>query len=169
MIPINPTAKLVIVVILAGIIAALQALLKLEPTWVWVGGVVQVAMLVEMYFTPPSTTAKSTVPPIVGGLLFCFALLVAACTPSQGTTVATVAAPVATTAVCIITTYAVDSSQGKAPPAIVLDIVGKCGTDALTIAQVLDAQARAETIASGNAAPVAAAAHAMAAADAGLK
>ena len=47
-------------------------------------------------------------------------------------------------ALCVINGYAADTQAGMSAAAITLDLVAKCGTDAATIAVLLDAQARAE-------------------------
>ena len=54
MIPINPTVKFWILVVLTGLIAALQALIKLQPAWAWAGAIVQILSAVELYLTVPS-------------------------------------------------------------------------------------------------------------------
>lgn len=59
MIPISAKLKLVLGLILVGGIAALQALAKVEPAWVWAGGVVQFLTALELWLTvPPAAAAK---------------------------------------------------------------------------------------------------------------
>lgn len=54
MIPMNPKVKLIVGLVVVGGIGALGALGKVEPTWQWIGGIVQVLTAVELFFTPPS-------------------------------------------------------------------------------------------------------------------
>ena len=54
MIPLNPTLKLVIGLVLVAAIGALSALVKVEPAWSWAGTVIQVLTALELFFTPTS-------------------------------------------------------------------------------------------------------------------
>lgn len=202
MIPINPTLKLVLFVVLVGIAAGLGALLKLEPTWTWLAGVIAVLGYVEGYLTPspkqvPAPPAKllaagliflgfsahgvarletayrsnpKTPAPLVvawntrAALRLAATLLVAigvalfaACTPAA---VVAATPAVATTAACIITTSAEDVQAGMPAVQVVEDVIAKCATDAASIATILDAEAKAQTIAGGKLGDVATAAHA---------
>ena len=56
MIPIPPNVKLVLSVILAGIVPALQVLGKLDTSLTWVGGLVSILLIVENALTAPSRT-----------------------------------------------------------------------------------------------------------------
>jgi hypothetical protein len=55
MIPINPTVKFWILVVLTGLIAALQAAFKLKPAWALAGAIVQILSAVELYLTVPTS------------------------------------------------------------------------------------------------------------------
>lgn len=55
---IPPKVSLVIGLVLVGGIAALKALVPLEPGWVWAGTVVQVFSALQLYFTVPGTAAQ---------------------------------------------------------------------------------------------------------------
>jgi hypothetical protein len=57
MIPLNPRLKLVLGLVVIAAIGALQALGKAEPTWTWVGLVVQLLTASELYLTVPGNTA----------------------------------------------------------------------------------------------------------------
>lgn len=59
MIPLPARLKLVLGLILIGGVAALQALSKVEPTWTWAGGVLQILTGLELYFTMPKAADKS--------------------------------------------------------------------------------------------------------------
>ncbi len=59
MIPMNPTVKLIIALVLVGAVGALQALFKVEPAWTWIGTIVQIATAAELYFTIPPMSADT--------------------------------------------------------------------------------------------------------------
>lgn len=91
---------------------------------------------------------------VVGGCLFIApaggavlgSAAIQACTPAQ---VVTEAPAVATTGACIVTTVAADDAAGMQPLAVVDDVIAKCGTDALTVATLLDAETKAAVVESG--------------------
>ena len=56
MIPINPTLKLVIALAIVGAVGAAQALTKVEPSWTWLGALIQGLTMLEVFFTIPSGT-----------------------------------------------------------------------------------------------------------------
>lgn len=59
MIPMNATLKLVIALVLVGAVGALKSLGVVEPGWSWVGTLVQLLTVAEVFFTvPPSASAK---------------------------------------------------------------------------------------------------------------
>lgn len=101
MIPLNPKFKFVVGLLLVGGVGALQALVKVEPTWTWLGTLVQVLTVGELYFTVPSGAESkiraklakaAAVSAIVFGILCTGAFLGStqeACTPSQTAQVAT--------------------------------------------------------------------------------
>jgi hypothetical protein len=57
MIPLNPRLKLILGLVVIAAIGAIQALGKAEPTWTWVGLVVQLLSASELYLTVPGSTA----------------------------------------------------------------------------------------------------------------
>jgi hypothetical protein len=71
---------------------------------------------------------------LVGGLLAC-----CSCQGGLPPTAGPVAVATIETAICIVTTTANDVKAGKSPAAIVADCITTCGSDAATIASVLDA------------------------------
>ena len=58
MIPLPANVKLVVGLLLVGAVGAASALLKVEPSWSWLGTVVQLATALELYFTVPAVAAK---------------------------------------------------------------------------------------------------------------
>jgi hypothetical protein len=60
MLPIPNKFKLPILLVLVGGVGALQAVSHLEPTWAWIGAVVQVASLLEAFVTVPNATAAKS-------------------------------------------------------------------------------------------------------------
>lgn len=55
MIPISPRIKSIVGLCLVAAVAALQALVKVDPALVWAGGVVQLLIAAELYFTVPTS------------------------------------------------------------------------------------------------------------------
>jgi hypothetical protein len=102
--------------------------------------------------SPPASPFRSM--PGMPGMLGLGALTVvwtvtfayAGCTPSQQTTaVATIPSAVAFT-VCVISTYAADTAAKYTATQIAADELQKCGGDAVSIAQILDAHSAALVI-----------------------
>jgi len=128
MIPIPGNVKLVIGLIIVAAVAALQALSKVEPTWVWAGGVLQVLTMLELYFTVPSAAAKQlagqaakAAGPVAGLLLMIGALSTSACKGSV--------LPAFMNVVQVVET---DISAGKTDAQIASDVCAALGGSATT-------------------------------------
>lgn len=132
MLNINPTIKLVIFVSLVAIAGGLNAVAHVEPQWKWIGGVVNVVLLLEAFFTVPTSVAaklKAAAVKTAASMLRLFAVLFVVAL-FVGCKAVQVAAPssVATVA-CVVD----DAIAGKGISQIVLD----CGGDAAQVIAIL--------------------------------
>lgn len=59
MIPMNATLKLVIGLVLIAGVGALNALLKVETAWTWIGTAVQTLTALEFFFTVPAAASAN--------------------------------------------------------------------------------------------------------------
>ena len=79
--------------------------------------------------------AKKSIPPIALG---CLCLALAGCTPTaQQTALNTIPADL-TTGLCIVSGIEADVKAGMAWPAVIADLITKCGSDVATILNVAD-------------------------------
>lgn len=121
----NPTAKTVIGLTLIAAVGGLQALMKVEPNWAWIGLLVQVLIGAELAFTVPQKAAdllaKAGIPLAI--LVFSMTGCANAATGVKDAVI------VLNDAICLISTY--DADVSATPPlatdAAILDAGQKCG------------------------------------------
>jgi hypothetical protein len=151
MIPINPTVKFWILVVLTGASGALAAIFKLQPTWAWIAAVLPVLAVVESYFTVPASkdgpkSAVGKLPPLYVLFFVCaLGLACAGCPQADATIPADV----------VLIECVADDAVAQKP---IAQIVTDCGTDLDTVVAILLASKK-PTVAQSPAALEAKAAH----------